>query len=478
MPCKPVFVCDNDPPMYRIAYCTPLNPQASGIADYSEELLPFLGQYVDIDVFAERGVVPTNVDLQRHLRVLPIDTLPERHRQQPYDAVVYQMGNSPAHSAIYETLLQVPGVVVLHDWVLHHFKLGYAAAHNRLAQYRAELTARYGRVGQRAADRMLRGQLTNAVFGMPLNDDVLGAARGVVGHSRWIIERVQAAQPTLPAAVVPMGVPLPPPIPRDHARHVLGLPVDQILWASFGHINPYKRIEGALRAFGQFRAAYPTARYLLVGSVSPNYPLDAIIARLGVGDAVTVLGHVPAAHFAHYVAAADLCLNLRYPTAGETSASLLRLLGAGRPTLVSAIDAFNELPDSVCPKVDPDHNETALIFHYAHLLHTTPQLAIALGNNARAFVAQHHTLEQAAAGYIDFLTEVYGWQRPTTTRPPVWTLANEALDTVAAAMVASKPSSTSPIVAGLGQALAELGVTEHDQPVLAAVSEVVAEVLG
>ncbi len=38
---------------------------------------------------------------------------------------------------------------------------------------------------------------------------------------------------------------------------------------------------------------------------------------------------------------------LRHPTAGETSASLLRLLGAGRPTLVTATGSFAELPPTI-----------------------------------------------------------------------------------------------------------------------------------
>ena len=447
--------------MRRVAFCSPVNPAASGIADYAEELLPFLAQWCEVELFVAPGLVPTNPLLAAHLAVWSLDHLASRHAARPYDAIVYQMGNSPAHNAIYELLLRVPGVMVLHDWVLHHFKLGYLAAHNRLASYHAELARLYGRPGERAGRRMLQGQLTDAVFAMPLNDDVLAAARGVIGHSRWIVEQIAAAQPNVPAAWLPMGVPLPPLFDRAAARQALGLAVDAPVWASFGHVNPYKRSEAALRAFRHFRETHPTARYLFVGSVSPNYPLAAVVARLGLTDAVTITGYVSAAAWAAYVAAADLCLNLRHPTAGETSASLLRLLGAGRPTLVSAGDAFAELPDHVCAKVDADAGEAALIFEYAQLLDSTPALALALGANARAFVAREHTLSQAAAEYMRFLAQIYGWEAPTIQRPPLWTLPVVAALPVAVAPPVVAAAGAAPF-AGVGDAVAALGVAPDD----------------
>ena len=119
-----------------------------------------------------------------------------------------------------------------------------------------------------------------------------------------------------------MGVPLPPLIERDAARRRLGLPLDAPLLASFGHVNPYKRVESVLRALRVLRERHAGLHYILVGSVSANYDLRALVQRHGLEDAVTITGYVERAAFEEYVAAADICLNLRHPTAGETSASL------------------------------------------------------------------------------------------------------------------------------------------------------------
>ena len=60
----------------RVAYFSPLNPQRSGISDYSEELLPYLGRYLDITLFVERGLTPAEPRLAQHLDVRSLDQLP------------------------------------------------------------------------------------------------------------------------------------------------------------------------------------------------------------------------------------------------------------------------------------------------------------------------------------------------------------------------------------------------------------------
>jgi glycosyltransferase involved in cell wall biosynthesis len=327
---------------------------------------------------------------------------------------------------------------------------------------------------------------------MPLVEELVERASAVIGHSKLIVERVRQLRPGLAAARVPMGVPLPPPIDQSAARRALGLPLDVPIWASFGHINPYKRMEPALRAFRHFRRLHPDARYLLVGSVSASYDLQGLIHRLGLDTAVTVTGYVAPEAFGRYVAASDLCLNLRYPTAGETSASVLRLLGAGRPTLVSAIDALDELPDGVCAKVDTGSAEVDQILSYAVLLSRWPVLARELGDNARDFVARDHTLAGAAQGYLEFLATIYGWERPEPLRPPLWEVEPNPREETG--IVPSPPRQREQghqpvphagkvkgpqtlLARETGAALAELGLTAGDEAILRDAAGTIADLL-
>jgi glycosyltransferase involved in cell wall biosynthesis len=408
--------------MQRIAYLSPLNPAPSGISDYSEELLPYLGQYAEITLYVDAGLKPSNPDLLRHMELRPISRLERDQRRRPYDAILYHMGNSPVHAGIWRAMQRVPGVLVLHEFVLHHFMLNYAATAVRdVETYRAEAARRYGAEGERVANLMLHGRFTAAAFELPFCEPVLDAAVGLIAHSRYVLDRAAALRPGLPAAHVPMGVPLPPPIARDDARARRGLPADAPILASFGHINPYKRLEAVFRGLRDLRERYPALRYLLVGSVSPNYDVRAVVARAGLEQTVTITGYVDRAAFEDYVAAADICVNLRHPTAGETSASLLRLLGAGRPTLVTATGSFAELPSGVAAQVDADAGEGELIAAYCRLLLDRPELAAELGARARDYVAREHTLDAAAAGYMRFLAARYGWGEVRRVRQaPLW----------------------------------------------------------
>ena len=51
------------------------------------------------------------------------------------------------------------------------------------------------------------------------------------------------------------------------------------------------------------------------------------------------------------VAACDCVISLRWPTAGETSAILMRALGAGRVVITTDLPQYRELPDEFCRKV-------------------------------------------------------------------------------------------------------------------------------
>jgi hypothetical protein len=243
------------------------------------------------------------------------------------------------------------------------------------------------------------------------------------------------------------------------------------------------------RALRDLREIYPTLRYLLVGSVSPNYDVRAAVARAGLEQTVTVTGYVDRAAFEEYVAAADICVNLRHPTAGETSASLLRLLGAGRPTLVTSSGSFAELPAGVAAQVDPDASEGELIVAYCRLLLDGPDLAAALGAGAQAYVAREHTLDGAAAGYMRFLAARYGWGEVRKSRErPLWELTNDERRTTNDERRTTNevrlpaPNSQLPTpnheLAAIATSLAELGVTEDDTPLLEGTARAAAELFG
>lgn len=104
----------------KVAYFSPVSPQKTGIADYSEkELLPYLSRYADIDVFIDEKTKPENPDLIRNFRIHKY-TEYEKMKDK-FDIAIYHMGNNEFHEYIYKSLLKHPGITVLHDVYLHGF---------------------------------------------------------------------------------------------------------------------------------------------------------------------------------------------------------------------------------------------------------------------------------------------------------------------------------------------------------------------
>ncbi|MGE5137952.1 MAG: glycosyltransferase family 4 protein, partial [Rudaea sp.] len=386
----------------RLAFYSPLNPVSTGISDYSEELLPLLAREFDITLIVD-GYKPSNPALAA-FPVLNADELVSR--SSSFDLILYHMGNSPAHAGIYRTLLEVPGVVVMHDVVLHHLRAWQTVDRRDVAGYKQAMRAEYGDAGAELAELEATWLAGLDRFDFPLSGAVARAARALVVHSEYAARQLQTLAPQAPIAVIPMGVPLEPPASSAAARNALGLPDSGSIVAAFGEIHPNKRVTVALSAFARFHARHPDSLFMLIGRESPNYDVTDVIDRLGIRGAVRLVGFSPRADYERYVAGADVCLNLRYPTAGETSASLLRLFAAGKAVIVTRTGAYADMPAGTCAAIEADEYEEEMLAAHIELLAARPDLRAQLGANAREFAEKCHTLELSAASYTNWLRAV------------------------------------------------------------------------
>lgn len=459
----------------KLAYFSPFNPIQSGISDYSEELLSSLSHYTDLNLFLD-NYKPTNPLVAQNYTWQTLG----KFDASRYDAYLLHMGNSAAHAYIYQFLQShnhdPKAALVLHDFVLHHFLIGHHLNRGKANDYIKLMQAQHGAEGERVAREVIKGRLPDALFQYPLSNPAIEAAGSVIVHSQHAADLIRQHFPEKKVGVVRMGVPLPPLVDRDAARQKLNLPLDEFIVTSLGHLNPYKRLDSALWAFKKFSREYPNSRYLLVGSLSPNYDVKAMVKALSLENNVKIVGFVENADERDlYVAASDVCINLRYPTAGETSASLLRLMGAGRPVLVSRTGTFTELPDDVCIKVDVDEAEEELLLEYLRLLRRDEAIRLQLGENARNYVVANARLEDAAYDYYKFLCQVLN--RPTEFAPPTppaietnsRTTRIHRLQVPKMSQTIAPPTADT-LIAEIGQTAAEIGFDESD-PALQEVAE-------
>ena len=315
------------------------------------------------------------------------------------------MGNNGYHGYVYETALRHPGVVVMHESNLHHLIADLTIKRGDWDAYLRECEYDGGSQALEFAERVRRLEVGPDYEGVPMTRRILESARGVVVHSRFMQAEMRAARFTGPCAVVPHGAWI-PAADRNGFRHKLGLDELTPLVGVFGFLKPYKRIAESLRAFRRLVRLAPNAKMILVGEPHPEFPLDSMIRSMGLSASVRVLGFAPIADFVGYLAACDIVLNLRYPTVGESSGTLLRSLGLGKAVMVSEIGSFAEFPDDVCLKVPVGAGEEDLIFEYLNLLVSRPEVARQLGARARDWVAGECNWNRVAAQYTAFLESV------------------------------------------------------------------------
>jgi SAM-dependent methyltransferase len=205
--------------------------------------------------------------------------------------------------------------------------------------------------------------------------------------------------------VIPHGAWI-PETDRNAYRQKLGLDETTPLMGTFGFLKPYKRIPESLRAFRRLARLVPEARMILVGEPHPDLPLEPMIQSMGLAASVRVLGFTPIEDFEGYIGACDIVLNLRYPTVGESSGTMLRALGLGKAVLASDVGSFRELPDDAVVKVPVGPGEEDSIFEYVNLLVSRPDVAREIGARARAYVARDCNWDAVAGQYAAFLEAV------------------------------------------------------------------------
>lgn len=398
-------------------FVSPLPPVRSGIADYSLDLLPHLAERCDLRLITLPGQ-PVAAEVTERFCSVGVERLAEDGRL-PF----YQMGNNAYHLDVHRLAVEHPGVLTLHDLVLHHFLIERTAKEGDLAAYQQQLELDHGWIGEAAARPLFwpGGMGTAAQFALPAHLSLLGAQRGVLTHSAWAAARLQEEIPHLAVRAVPMGIPLPEEFDSsagDAFRRHLGISNQQPLLGSFGFQTPIKRTAVVIDALAA--PGLREAHLLVAGEVSAGLDLAGRAQRAGVADRVHFLGFLPFDELESAIAACDLCLNLRYPTAGETSASLLRILALGKPALVSDHAQSSDLPDSLVVKIPlGDEEGVVLERRLTELLKDRDELA-RMGRAARRHVAEHHAPAQAAEAMVE---ACLAWRhavppRPAATVPP------------------------------------------------------------
>jgi glycosyltransferase involved in cell wall biosynthesis len=176
-------------------------------------------------------------------------------------------------------------------------------------------------------------------------------------------------------------------VDRVEARALLGLPTDAFLVGHFGYITKPKQPAAVVGGFARLARRRSDAQLLMVGADNSGGGLDRLIDRTGVRGRVRATGYVGLTRFYLFLKAVDAVVNLRYPSAGESSGTVSRALAEGRATIVNDLGSFAEIPDGATLKVEVDGDQPEEVGAHLIRLAEDPAFREGVERAARRYAA-------------------------------------------------------------------------------------------
>ncbi|OYY68299.1 glycosyltransferase family 4 protein [Sphingomonas sp. 28-63-12] len=395
----------------RLVIFSPMPPSMNGIADYTAALLSHFEQWYDCwCVVADDAPDPLLVGRWQAMTLSEYRHHFDRWRNERH---LFQIGNNTGHAYMLPWLEQVAGVVVQHDAAMPHMLGALAEMRSGHQGFLEILNAAHGRHGgQIAADAMRNGlwigSVTQEFDCLPL---VAARARMMIVHSRLAALRLKAAAPGVAVVVIPhfaqsraLGIGRQPAVETED---------QSIMLLCMGFASRAKRIDLTLGAMALLRAQGHDVRLTIAGQVrAEEDDIEAQVAALGLESWVTITGYVAEEDIDRHLESADIVINLRDPTAGESSGTVGRAMAAGCCVVVTDVGAFAEMAEGTVIKVPrPQMRADCLAAILAPYVCSAERRA-QLGRQAAAHADHHETMEIVAARYRTAIEAAYAAPSP------------------------------------------------------------------
>lgn len=392
-------------PKKKIAFFSPMPPQMSGIASYSDELLKYLTNYYDIDVYVSNALV-----INGNGKIYNCNQFDKKHDQ--YHAIVYQLGNSYLHFYMYEFLKKYPGIVVLHDFFLSDSMQKFFVKDRDF-----ENIVSYSH-GQSVVELLKKtGQVEVVCRDYPLNKFILDSAKGLVLHSDFnvsLLKKYYGNKVRVPATVIPhlREVKTISPELKLEASKALNFKEDDFIISSFGHISQFKLNELIIDAYLNSKLAkIASVKLIFVGPFDGIY-IKTLKNKLKniVAKNIILTDTVSSADYEKFLRITNFAVQLRTRTRGETSGALLDCMSAKLPVIVNSHGTFQDYPNDVLYKISecPSLHELSMVLEE---FYDNADKRNFFANNAYEYVKKFNNPYEIAAKYNSAIEEfVYNYQ--------------------------------------------------------------------
>lgn len=388
-------------PRRTLAFFSPLPPQPSGVAVYSDRLIQSLNRKIDVHSFVDGNDPVSGIVSCQGSRGLSHHVFPIQDAIEHFDYIVYALGNSAFHTYALETLEKSPGAVVAHDIRLAGLYASLHRTHGKSPlSFAASLLSQHPDVPRDLAERGYVTAEETAKYDIRMIRDILELSTQFFVHSEFAANSVRQAFPESAAkvAVLRFGVSIPHQPDRSTSEK------RSPFIATFGIPSPSKSTDLFLGAVPHVLRRHPQARFAVVGGCAPDYAaaLLEIATLLEITSVVEFTGYLDESAYSRYLERTACAVQLRRTTNGETSAAVGDCLRYGIPTIVSDLGAAREYPPGTVDLLPVAASEVELAEAIIALLED-PSRSTQLSSAGLAY-AKAHSFDAAAESLLRALS--------------------------------------------------------------------------
>lgn len=388
----------------KVAMVTPWFPQKTGIAIFVSKILSGLEKYMDIDLYVDDSEIKiTGYEPYPSGNMYSITQLIQN--KDMYHKIIYQLGNnSEYHTKIYEMALKLPGIVEIHDYIMHPFMYYSFYLTNKLDTYKEALSY-YGSKGLEHYEAVVAKLTDPDIYEYPMSEYVCSKSQGTIVHSRWVANQMKSIHNVF-------VVPLPAyekvidenTLDRNEFCKKYGVRENEYVIGCMGFVNKNKRPEVVMEAVSKLKiAGYPIKLIFFGNAGDYKKELLSLAKEMKISDNIVITGFLDEKDYIEGLSFSDIIVNLRYPSMGESSGPLCEAFKYRKPVIVSNINQYKEYPDEVCWKVDVGENEVGQLVCYIEKLLKEPNIRNTLASNAYTYSNSILSINRIAKMYFDSL---------------------------------------------------------------------------
>ncbi|MBY0272793.1 MAG: glycosyltransferase [Alphaproteobacteria bacterium] len=396
----------------KLAYFSPFPPEQSGIAEYSSGILPELAKYFDIELITNLVKIDKidDIDLEKDFPKKTVDQFYESAKS--YDHILYHFGNSPFHSHMISLLAKYPGTVVMHDFY-YSALLRYLETYPTDEKIDQKIFQRslYESHGYEALKFYTVNGEDQAVRHYPANHQFISNAAGIIVHSQHAKDLASYwYNSTVNQTWFETKLPRHEPKNKDkiHSRKLLGIDPDAFVVCSFGRVDITKQNNKILMAWLNSKMVTNKNCYLFfVGPYPPPDYFDEMKTNINSfpdNKRMILTDFVDSETYQHYLAAADIGIQLRQFSRGESSISVLDCLANKLATIVNACGSFDEIDDKSVYKLPDDFTQEQLI-EAIEVLYDDTRLRNRLQCDGYKYYKNFHTPKVIAPQYASAINQ-------------------------------------------------------------------------